>query len=215
MELEFLEDAYNFVNDFVRKDIRKNTYNKFDFEYTVPSINGISKYQWGKDIESVRPSTLEYILFHLHNAEPKMIIDTLIAYLYYWKIRQMSSKDMRTKYKEVLEHYSIKHDCIIPEFEPKPTVYYISFMVGSEKVYKLGYSNNPTRRFKEIIASVKEHYPFVSVGSFEVIDTETYSTEKIGLQAEKQALNTIKEMKIPKTKIYFDGATEGFSKPIE
>jgi hypothetical protein len=214
MELEFIEYAYEFVNDYKYMNIKERTYNKFDFEYTVPSIKGITQYQWGKDLQSVRPSTLKYIIYEYHTEETKLLIDSIIAYLYYWKIRKADSKTMRNEYKKIKEHYTIKYDCNIPTVEAVPSVYYISFMVGTVKVYKVGYSKEPTRRFKEIIKSVQDNYPFVSVGSFEVLDINKFETEKEALTIEKKLLKVIQDKEIPKTNIYFEGATEGFSVPL-
>ena len=229
MEIEFIKYAYDFVNDFKYMNVKTKTYNKFDFEYKVPSIKGITKYQWDKDLESVSPSTMEYIIYHLHNAETKITIDTIISYLYYWKIRKADSKMMRTKYKEIVAHYTVKQDSNIPIVIAVPSVYYISFMVGNVKVYKIGYSKEPTRRFKEIISSVKEHYPFVSVGQLELLDIEEYSSEAIGLEAEKKVLDIIKtkeagreeeakrlkkRYKSSTTDIFFEGGTEAYNKPL-
>ena len=75
MNIEFIEFAYNFVNDFKYMNIKNKSYNKFDFDYKVPAIRNISKFQWNKDLQSVKPSTLKYIIYHLQDAETKVIID--------------------------------------------------------------------------------------------------------------------------------------------
>lgn len=209
-----LEAGYNLIKDYKSLNIKTGLINEFPVQYEIPYIRSI-KYQKGKSILQMHPSEYEYLLYHLHDTDELFVYRVFVGYLHYWKIRKKDTKKMLEKYKEIVNHYKVTHDCDIPTVAALPSVYYISFYVGSVKVYKFGYSNEPTRRFKEIINSVKEHYPLVSIGSFECISLITYETEKEALKMEAKLIEKSKEKGIPKSRIYFKGGTEGFSKSIK
>lgn len=214
MIVESIKFAYDCVNNFTYKNILKNTCNKFDFEYSVPEIKGICKFEWGKKLDSVKPSTLEYIIYHLHNAEVKLVIDSVIAYLYYWKIRKADTKTMKLKYKEILQHYEpIKDELIIPTamITNVAIVYSISFTVGIIQTNKFGIATDKNR-YKKMIDDVKSKYPLVSVSNFKVNQEIQFNTVKQAEEFEKEALKNLKQHRqYKKGKICFDGYTESYS----
>lgn len=221
MNKDFIDFAYKFVNSFRAYDPTTNSRRKISFEYTVPSIRGITKYEWSKDLESVKPSTLEYIVFYLHNAEPKMIEDAIIALFYYWKIRQKDRKRMIKTYKKVLEHYTRanKEDEIslsttadadawlnLNEY----VVYSIGFCIGSLKINKFGYTRDKNR-YRKLISDVRAKYPHVSVGSFEVYQEIEFDKEEDAKEFEKEALkNLALHPNYNKCKCCFDGYNESY-----
>ncbi len=212
MNIEFIEFAYNFVNDYKYMNIKTGGYNKFDFEYTTPSVKGISKYQQKKDLQSVKPFVLEYIIYYLQDAEQKMIIDAIIAYLYYWKIRKANTKQMRKEYKKILNHYRANNDTSIPLATITYTamVYSISFYVGSIRINKFGLATDPNR-YRKLISDVRSNYSFVSIGNFTINQEIQFNTLK---QAEAFELEAITNLKLhnqySKGKYYFNGYTESY-----
>lgn len=199
------DDAYKLVRDYRYLDPKTKLPNKFPFEYSTHQHQGIYRKLWRKDIKSVKPSTLEYILYNLHDVDEVMIYETLIAYLYYWKVRKKDFKTMIKKFKEVKSHYEVLHTLKIPQIDSKPSVYYISFYIGNIKLYKIGYSDNPTERFKQLFKDIKANYPLVSIGELEIIDIQSYSTKREALRMEQKILDKYKQ---DNHKFLFNGHTE-------
>ncbi|WP_421716545.1 hypothetical protein [Arcobacter arenosus] len=221
MNKEFIDFAYKFVSEFRSYDLRTKSIKKIDFDYCVPSIRGISKFEWGKDIDSVKPSTLEYIIFYLHNAEPKMIEDAIISLFYYWKVRKQNRKMMQKVYQKILEHYTrVNNIGEIPRTSTKDAdawlnhneyvIYSVGFCIGCLKVNKFGYTSDKNR-FKKLISDVKAKYPHVSVGSFEVYQELEFFNEEIVKEFEEEALsNMVLHPHYKKCKCCFDGYKESY-----
>ena len=56
--------------------------------YKVPKKSGIHFGDYYKTIKEVKPSTLQYILYKLHNLDYDLATDTLVALLYYYRFRK-------------------------------------------------------------------------------------------------------------------------------
>lgn len=110
MIINDLKIAYDIVNNFKKYDTLSNPPRINKLDYKVPCIDGISKYEWGKDIEEVNPNTLQYILYNLHNLDYSKVIDTTIALLYYWKVRKRNILKMEKVYQEILNHYLVVNE---------------------------------------------------------------------------------------------------------
>jgi len=212
MSEEILEYAYRFIANFQYMNIKDRTFNKLDFEYVTPSVNGLSKYQWKKDLDSVKPSTLEYIIYHLQNADLKMINDAIIAYLYYWKIRKANSKKMRKVYKNIKHHYTKINDENIPlaNIKSKAIVYSISFYIGSIKINKFGFTEDK-HRYQKMMSDARNKYELVSVGNFTINQEIQFNCVDKALEFEAEALKNLKEHKLyNKGKYCFDGYKESY-----
>ena len=211
--IEDIENAYTIIRDFKYLNPITKLPNKFEFEYSVPKVSGIIKTNWGKDLNSVKPSTLDYILYYLHDADCTLIFETAIAYFYYWKIRKKDKNKFIDCYKKLKEHYSVNRLPQEYHLENELVVYYISWFVGSIKVYKVGYSDEPIERFQHILAECRRFYPNVSVGDFEIIQLVKFNTKEQASAMESETLswlkNKIANKEISKSKIYIkNGGTE-------
>lgn len=207
-----LKKAYDFISNFQYFNPRTGGYNKIDFDYKVPSIKGICKYEHNKDLESVNKSTLEYIIVNLHNAEKKTIIDATIAYLYYWKIRKLDNKKMREQYKLIIEHYSMKNCLEVPkvDLQWECVVYSISFNIGLIRVNKFGIATDENR-YKKLISDIKSKYEYLSVGNFVINQEIQFKTLEQAKSFEEEALYNLKKHKhYRKCKNCFDGYKEAY-----
>lgn len=207
-----LKNVHDFIFYFQYYNPKTKGYNKIDFDYKVPSIKGIFKYDRGKDLESVNKSTLEYIIANLHNAEIKTIIDAIIAYFYYWKIRKNDTQEMRKQYNNILEHYTVKNRVEVPKanIQYEAIVYSISFNIGSIKVNKFGIATDK-ERYKKLISDVRSKYEYVSVGNFVIHQEIQFETLEQAESFEKEALfNLKKHPNFYKCKNYFDGYKESY-----
>lgn len=168
MDKETIDEANRFVNSFRAYDPTTNSKRKISFDYCVPSIRRIHYSQHKKDLESVKPSTLEYIIFYLHNAEPKMIEDAIIALFYYWKVRMQNRRKLKEVYNRVLEHYTrANSNDDIPLAKTMDTdswlyneyvVYSIGFFIGSIKVNKFGLTSDKNR-YKNLFLMLELNTP--------------------------------------------------------
>lgn len=212
MNEDFLTHAYKFVFDFKYMNTQTGGYNKFDFEYKTPSVNGLNIYQWNKDLNSVKPSALEYIIYYLQDTDTKMIIDAFIAYLYYWKIRKTNTKKMREVYKEIYHHYTVKNSADVPisNILYEAMVYSISLSIGSIRVNKFGLTTDKNR-YKKLVSDIKDKYSLVSIGDFTVHQELQFKTFKQAKEFEKEALKNLKLHKdYSKCKNCFDGYRESY-----
>lgn len=212
MNENLLTHAYHFVFDFKYMNTKTGGYNKFDFKYKTPSVNGLNKYQWNKDLDSVKPSTLEYIIYYLQDTDRKMIVDAFIAYLYYWKIRKTNTKKMREEYKKIYHHYTVKNDDEVPQanIQYKAIVYSISFSIGSIKVNKFGLTTD-RNRYKKLISDARSKYELVSIGSFIVNQEIQFETLSQAEAFEKEALTNLKlHSHYIKCKNCFNGYKESY-----
>ncbi len=210
---ELLKTAYDIVNEFekINKTVFPQTINTFPFKYTVPKLKGITKYQWGKNIKEVKPSTLKYIIYYLHSTDCDIIFEATVALLYYYKVRKKNIDEMNNTYKDILHHYTVKRDPKKHNVEDTIVVYYISFFIGSKLVYKVGYSTQPIKRFKEILTSIKKYYEDVSVGDFNIHQLVQFDTIKQAQAFEEEAKKYIKNNNnVSKCKIHFQGFSEAF-----
>ena len=206
-----LEHSFDFVSKY-RRINPNGGFNKFDFEYKTPSVNGLSKYQSDKDLHSVKPSTLEYIIFNLQNADIQMIVDATTAYLYYWKIRKADNKKMREEYKKILVHYTMKNNAEVPfvNIQYEVTVYSISFNIGSIKVNKFGYTTDK-ERYKKLISDAKNKYENVSIGNLIVHQEIQFKTSEQAKLFEKEAIINLRlHPNFVKCKNCFDGYKEAY-----
>jgi len=212
MSEEILEFAYKFIFDFQYMNLKTGKYNKIEFEYLTPSVNGLSKFHWGKNLDSVKPSTLEYIIYNLQNADLKMINDAIIAYLYYWKIRKTNSKKMREVYKNIKYHYTKtnKENIPIANIQYKAIVYSITFYIGSIKINKFGFTEDKYR-YQKMISDVRNKYQLVSIGNFTINQEIQFKSSQNALEFEAEALKNLKEhSQYLKGKNCFDGYKESY-----
>ncbi len=205
MELNDLEIAYDIINNFQKYDTLSNPPRINKLDYKVPSIDGISRYEHGKDVDSVKPNTLKYILYYLHNIEHSIIIDTVIALLYYWKIRKNNKSMFEKSYIEIVNHYTLTHNSYSFNYSNGECVYLIKIDIGSETLYKIGSTTNFNQRMTNILSDIKSKYEYVSC-NIEPLQVEYTS---MYYEIETNILNQLKEKK---HNFYFNGHTESFKK---
>ncbi len=208
-----LDDAFKLVNNFKSMDLKTQTFNQFPLKhYRVPEVDGIHKGEYRKGIHKVKPSTLKYILFYLHNVDEDMIIEALIVLLYHWKVKKKDTKRMRKVYNRVYEHYTVTNKDSVPmvTINYNAVVYSISFNVGSVKFNKFGYTTDKFR-FIKLIDDVKSKYPNVSVGNFQIHQVIQFKTKEQAKAFEEEAIKNLELHKdYKKCKVCFDGYKEAY-----
>lgn len=202
MNINDLKIAYDIVNNFRKYDTLSIPPKINKLDYKVATINGITRYEHGKDINSVKPNTLRYILFNLHNIEYSIIIDNVIALLYYWKIRKNNKHMFEKAYEEIINHYTFKNDNYSFNYKKGKCLYLIKIYIGKETLYKVGITASFNSRMANILSDIKSKYEHVSV-SLKALQVE-YTQN--GYQMEKEILKGLKN----DHKFYFDGHTESF-----
>ncbi len=212
MNKVILEFAFNTVNEFTYINIETNKVNKFEFEFTIPSVSGIHHTQKGKDFKEAKQNTLKYIIFNLHNAEKKSILDAIISLLYSCKIRKGDTDLMIEEYNHIFKHYSIIHnqEVEIANIENKAIVYSISFCIGSNQIHKIGYTEDKNR-YSKLLSDIRTKYPFVSVGSFKVNQEIQFDDITKAKEYEQEQLTKLKQdISYKKCKYCFDGYKEAY-----
>jgi hypothetical protein len=207
MTINDLKIAYDIINNFKKYDTLSNPPRINKLDYKVPCIDGISKYEWGKDIEEVNPNTLQYILYNLHNLDYSKVIDTTIALLYYWKVRKRNILKMEKVYQEILNHYLVVNESTTNNhfLKKENCVYLIEINIGSTTLYKIGKTSDINERFANLKSNIQKMYSTVSVGIKILNLIYNHNNETI----EKEILNKI-DAKNKKHKFYFNGHTESF-----
>lgn len=203
MNLNDLKIAQDIVNNFQKYDTLSKPPKINKLEYKVPSINGISTYEHGKDIESVKPNTLKYIIFHLHNVDYSLIIETTIALLYYWKFRKNKKTLLEETYKEIVNHYTLSHNNCFYNYNDGECVYLIKIYIGSHTLFKVGKTASFNQRMSNILSDVKSKYEYVSCSIEPLKVHYTLSSYEI-------EQNILRELK-KDHKFFFNGHTESFS----
>ena len=207
-----LLDAFELVNNFRFRDIKKGIFNTFPLShYKVPRVDGIQKEVYDKGINQVKPNTLKYIIFNLHNADENIIIEAIVVLLYCYKKKQ-ETKTMREVFKRILHHYTVanKEESILLDIKEKAIVYSISFDIGSITYNKFGYTTDK-KRIEKLRSDIKSRYPHVSIGNFKVNQTIQFKTEQQAKMFEKEALKNMKlNVNYRKCKNLFDGYTESY-----
>ena len=207
-----LLDAFELVNNFRFRDIKKGIFNTFPLShYKVPRVDGIQKEVYDKGINQVKPNTLKYIIFNLHNVDENIIIEAIVVLLYCYKKKQ-ETKTMREVFKRILHHYTVanKEENILLDIKEKAIVYSISFDIGSITYNKFGYTTDKKRLVK-LLSDIKSKYPHVNVGNFKVNQTIQFKTEQQAKMFEKEALKNMKlNVNYRKCKNLFDGYTESY-----
>jgi hypothetical protein len=208
-----LKIAYDMVNDFKRFDLKTKTFNTFTLiDYQVPKVDGIHSGEYGKGINKVKPSLLEYMIFKLHNVNKDMIFEAIICLLYYWKFRREEPRIRKQVYIRIHHHYAVTHCLTMPiiSINDEAIVYYISFSIGSLNIVKIGVTTD-INRFNKLISDITNNYPLVSVGNFKVMQIIQFKTKQQAMEFEKEAIKNIKLHKdYKKCKNYFDGYTEAY-----
>lgn len=208
MELEDLETAYNIVSRFNKYDTLSSPPKIHTLNFEVPIISGIHKGEYRKNIEEVKPNTLEYILYYLHDIDFTMIINTIIALLYYWKFRKRKALIMEQVYQEVVNHFTIQHEPYKGNKKIKKgtCVYLVKIGIGNKVLYKIGKTKDLHQRMLNLQSNINANYPFVSVGVTvkEVLYCDNHN------EIEERLLKEIRNINIKKNKFYFNGCTESF-----
>lgn len=207
MTINDLKIAYDIINNFKKYDTLSNPPRINKLDYKVPCIGGISKYEWGKDIEEVNPNTLQYILYNLHNLDCSKVIDTIIALLYYWKVRKRDNFKMEKVYQEILNHYLIVNESTTNNhlLKKEKCIYLIEINIGNSTLYKVGKTSSIKDRFTNLKLNIQEMYSNVSTGIKILGIIYNQNNENI----EKEILNKMDTKNI-KHKFYFNGHTESF-----
>lgn len=207
-----LLDAFELVNNFRFRDIKKGIFNTFPLShYKVPRVDGIQKEVYDKGINQVKPNTLKYIIFNLHNVDENIIIEAIVVLLYCYKKKQ-ETKTMREVFKRILHHYTVanKEENILLDIKEKAIVYSISFDIGSITYNKFGYTTDKKRLVK-LLSDIKSKYPHVNVGNLVINQTIQFKTEQQAKLFEEEALKNMKlNVNYRKCKNLFDGYTESY-----
>lgn len=212
MELNDLKIAYDMVSKFNKYDTLSTPPKINTLYYKVPIVKGLHCGEYGKDIEDVKPNTLEYILYHLHDIDYTLLIDTLIALLYYWKFRKRKSIHMEQVYQEVVRHYTIEHKPYTNYSDGKKgnCIYLVKIYIGSVTLYKVGITKDIHQRMINLQSDINMKYPFVFVGI--AVQKVIYCDKNKEL--EQILLNEVSNYNIKKHKFFFDGHTESFESDI-
>lgn len=209
---EYIEYAYKLVSDYKRFDIKTKTINPFPVELIIPDISGIFCKHIGKDLLKSKPNVIGYIMINLHNVEHDLLVDAIIAYFYYWKVRKKEPNTMKKAKEILLEHFAVinNQDVPVANIEQEAIVYDISFCIGLEKIDKVGLATDKYR-YTKIIDEIRSKYPYLSVGSFKVNQEIQFDDIEKAKEYEKKELTKIKANKSKsKSKFYFSGYTESF-----
>jgi len=211
--MKLLDEAFELVNKFKRYDPINKTFNEFPLkDYTVPKVDGLHFGVHHKGIDKVKPSTLEYIIYYLQNADVDMIFEAIIVLLYYYKVKKKNYKQMKSKFDLMTQHYRAEHDTDTPlaTIRGEAIVYSVSFSVGSARVNKFGLTTDP-KRYKKMMSDITTNYEFVSVGDFKVNQEIQFDTLKKAKAFEKEALYNLKKHdNYDKCKFFFDGYKESY-----
>jgi predicted GIY-YIG superfamily endonuclease len=212
MELNDLKIAYDIVSKFNKYDTLSTPPKVNTLNFKVPIISGIHQGEHRKNIEEVKPNTLEYILYYLHNIDFTMIINTLIALLYYWKFRKRKSLMMKEVYQEIVNHFTVHNEPYKWNEKTKKgnCVYIIKIEIGNKVLYKVGKTKDLHQRMLNLQSNINANYSFVSVGITikEVLYCDNHA------EKEKILLTEIRNRNIKKHKFYFKGHTECFESDI-
>lgn len=208
-----LKESLKRVKSFKVMDVKTGVRNKFYLsDYKVPIVDGISKFEYNKGIDKVKPSTLEYIILNLHNVDEDMVVDALEVLMYYWRIKKKNPRTMKIKFKEIVLHYTIKHDEEIPcaNIEYVAIVYSISFNIGSIRINKFGITTDKDR-YKKLISDARSKYELVSIGNFVIHQEIQFKTIEQAKAIEKEAISNLKKnQNYRKCKNCFDGYNEAY-----
>jgi hypothetical protein len=207
MTVDDLQKAYEIIE---KRTIWDNIDNPL--KYKVPNIKGIHWGECHKTVKEVKPNTMEYILFYLHDLDYELAIETLMAYLYYWKFRKKKLSKMNELFQRVKTHYTIQNTPYRSSNKTQKCdcVYLIKISIGSKTLYKVGRSKDIHKRMIDIQSDINTNYPLVSVG-LEVLATH-YCEDSHKL--EKMVLDSIRAKISKKNKFFFKGSTEAFENHI-
>ena len=209
---EYIEYAYKLVSDYKRFDIKTKTINPFPVELIIPDISGIFCKLKGKDLLKSKPNVIEYIMINLHNVEHDLLVDAIIAYFYYWKVRKKEPNTMKKAKEILLEHFAVinNQDVPVANIENKAIVYSISFCIGSNQIHKIGYAEDKNR-YSKLLSDIRTKYPFVSVGSFKVNQEIQFDDITKAKEYEQEQLTKLKQdISYKKCKYCFDGYKEAY-----
>jgi hypothetical protein len=207
MQLDDFRIAYDIVNNFKKYDTVSNPPKINTLVYQVPKIEGIHPKLWSKSIDEVKLNTLEYILYYLHNIDEDKVISTLIALLYYWRIRKRKQAKMDEVYQEVIKHYTIENKVYCDTNTCKgKCVYLVKIYIGSMTLYKVGQAIDLHQRMINLQSDIKSSYPLVSVGMSILAVKLCDNSDKL----EEIILSEAKSKITKKHKFNFKGYTEAF-----
>ncbi len=208
MKQNDLQMAYDIVSNFTKYDTMSNPPKINTLYYKVPKQTGISRWEYYKDIEEVSKSTLEYILYRLHNASHTLIMNTLIALLYYWRFRERKPTMMQQVYNEAVSHYTVENQPYT-RYESAikvNCVYLIKINIGCDTLYKVGQTEDIHSRMINLQSNISKRYSSVSVGV--VVQEVKYCSNC--KEVEEELLKEARNKLTKKHKFYFDGHTESF-----
>jgi hypothetical protein len=208
MSEDDLSIAYCMVKNFKKYDTESNPPRINKLEYSVPKISGISKHEHGKNIDEVYPSTLAYILYHLHGSDAIRTTDALVALLYYWQFRKRNLHMMEKAYQEIVSHYTVQNKPYTYYAKSKmgKCVYLVKLSIGSKVLYKVGVTEDVHSRFKNLQSDIQNSYQLVSVGLEPINAVFVDSADEVEGFILEQANKTI----TTKHKFNFRGSTESF-----
>ena len=203
MLLNEFKDIHSFIEN---RGFMENKINPL--EYKVPNLEGIIPQQKHKTIKEVRPDTLKYILYKLHNIDNDIATDTLMALLYYYKFRDKKLAKMETAYRKARYHYIIKHTPYTKDKNMKKgdCIYLIRINIGRKTLYKVGTTSDIHTRMINLQSNISKFYPLVSVG----INIKKVIYCNNNKEIEETLLSEIRSNNIKKHKFFFDGHTEAF-----
>jgi hypothetical protein len=161
MLLKDFKEIYKFIEN---RGFMENKLNPID--YKVPNLQGIIPQQRYRTIKEVRPDTLKYILYKLHNIDNDIATDTLMALLYYYKFRAKKQYKMERVYRKAIYHYIIKHPLYTKYENSKKgnCIYLVKINIGRKTLYKVGTTNDIHQRMTNLQSDISNFYQLVSVG---------------------------------------------------
>lgn len=197
MIIDDIIKAYEFINErTVFTNLEK------PILYEIPKIKGIHHGEYGKNINEVYPNALIYIVYHLHYIDYSFLIESIVALFYYYKFRKRNKMELNKEFEKIKNHYSKLNEKKEINYKVGKCVYLIEINIGSEKIYKIGKTDDFNTRMKNITQDINSKYEFVST-SINPLKIEYTSNADI---LEKQILDNLKK----DHKFYFNGHTESF-----
>ena len=203
-QIDLIQSAKLFVDS--HKTIYTNTHGKLVRNpFPNPIVHkkaGLRYHTRNKPYSELKPSELKYIIKHLHNLSEEMLLDSLLAYLQYFKTKQRSKYER--EYANILNHYSINHEnqSVEADRDAETKLYLLEIKIGSSRFYKIGISTNVAKRISNIRSDISIKYDMVS-SSVNLIKYWTHE------EAEEIETKYISEIET-KLKYCFNGSSECF-----
>ena len=203
-QLELLTSAKKFVDDYrliYTDNDGKLCRNSFP-EPRVPTAKGVLKELWNKTYSKLKPNELKYIIKHLHNLSEDMLMDTVLAYLRYYKTKRKS--EYQEEFEKIYRYYEAINEN--QQLRADPTddmkLYLLEICIGASKFYKVGVTTNIYKRVLNIRSDVSTKYDMLST-----------SVNIIGCWVEPTAEEleaSFKDEITTKCKYFFVGSSEAF-----